>query len=628
MPAPAGAVILTTRRETMKSEIRLLSENVANMIAAGEVIERPASVVKELVENSLDAGAKRILVDVKTGGRKLIRVVDDGRGMNPDDALLSLERHATSKIRSETDLTTVGTMGFRGEALPAIASVSKMQIRTTRRDQVGGLHIRVQGGKVLEVKEEAVAPGTEIEVADLFFNTPGRRKFMRSPETELTHVVESVTRLALPRRDVFFRLRQDSKVLLQAPGGDSLLSRITTLLGPDAASDLIELNYEGRHFHLSGFISGPATTRSSSSHLFIYCNGRFLRDRMLTHAVNSGYRGHILKGRYPVAILLIDIPPELVDVNVHPTKSEVRFRKPSGVYEGIVSAVDKTLRARFGSQDQNPFSAPYHQSVDSSNDDATAAQNSRAGSSDELSRFVRARTSELFEHYPSPPTRHLDPVETVADAGSEIAEEASGSAPEKGAFSRLAIIGQLFNNYIVCETRDAGGMLVMIDMHAAHERILFEKLKKDYLSSTIPVQGQLIPVTLELRRAEAAALRKIQSGLKSVGIEVEAFGGNTFRIVAVPAICSASEAKTVLMECIDRFLEIGQNAPPDHIADGFLSVLACHSAVRSGQELTTAQMRDILCGMDAIENPGSCPHGRPTVWTIPMTEIEKRFKRR
>jgi DNA mismatch repair protein MutL len=614
----------------MKSEIRLLSEKVANMIAAGEVIERPASVVKELVENSLDAGAHRILVDLKVGGRKLIRVVDDGDGMSHDDALLALERHATSKIRSETDLTTVATMGFRGEALPAIASVARLNLRTAQREQASGIRIRVEGGKILEVVDEAVAPGTEMEIVDLFFNTPGRRKFMRSPETELTHIVEAVTRLALPRRDVFFRLRQDSKTLLQVPAGDSFIARVTTLLGPDASADLVELSFEGRHFGLTGFISGPMTTRSSSSHMFVYCNGRFLRDRMLTHAINSGYRGHILKGRYPVVILLIDIPPELVDVNVHPTKSEVRFRKPSGVYEGIVSAIDQTLRKRFGAAEKNPFSFPLTPSgqpayPQRSDDDALNRQNETLNA---ISRFGETGGASLFERYPQPATRHLDPV--YAKAGSADAQ----STPEKnqfpggGVFSRLAIIGQLFNNYIVCETREGGGSMVLIDMHAAHERIIFEKLKKDYLGSSIPVQGQLIPVTMELRRAEAAALRKIMSHLKSVGIEVEPFGGDTFRITGVPTILSTSEAQSVVTQCIDRFLEIGQNAPPDHIADNFLSVLACHSAVRSGQELTTMQMREILKGLDAVDNSGACPHGRPTIWTTSMIEIEKRFKRR
>jgi DNA mismatch repair protein MutL len=614
----------------MSGKVRLLSENVANMIAAGEVVERPASVVKELVENSLDAGAGRIHVDVVWGGRKLIRVTDDGEGMGADDALLALERHATSKIASESDLFSVATLGFRGEALPAIASISKLTLRTAIRSATSGTCVRVEGGTIQEVKEEAVPPGTDIEIAELFFNTPARRKFLRSPETELSHIVETFTRLALPKEGVFFRLRQEGKVLLQVPESADLQQRIAALLGPDAASGLVPIDKQATHFRVHGFISGPETTRSSPNHMFVYCNGRYLRDRLLTSALTTGYRGHILKGRYPVVALMIEIPAELVDVNVHPTKSEVRFRQPSGVYEGIVSAIDETLRNRFGIPDalfgQGAPVAPPAYSHAPAKTQETSTKEGIKRAIEEFSRGApQAQIS--FPQTREPGTREIDVRMRSAEEPSPALLEPEASMDE-GAFSGLAIVGQIFDNYIVCETRQNGGMMALIDAHAAHERILFEKLKSEYNASTISVQAQLLPVTFELRHAEAAALLKAMPALAKVGIEVEPFGGETFRITAIPAILSSGEAAGVVRECIELYLETGRGAALDRIADGFLSVVACHSAVRSGQELTVPQMREILRGMDRIAGPGSCPHGRPTFWTVPLLEIEKRFKRK
>ncbi len=634
----------------MSAKIRILSEIVANMIAAGEVVERPASVVKELVENSLDAGARRILIDVEHGGKKSIRVVDDGEGMSAEDALLALERHATSKIRSEKDLFSVVTMGFRGEAVPAIASVSRFTLRTATPGAAIGTRIAVEGGTVMEVAEEGVPTGTDITVADLFFNTPARRKFLRSPETELTHLVETLTRLALPRTGVFFRLRADGKTQLQVSEAASFPERIAQLLGEDATAGLVPIDHETSMFRLHGFVSSPHTTRSAASHLFVYCNGRFLRDRLITHAINTGYRGHLLRGRYPIVVLDIEIPPELVDVNVHPTKSEVRFRQPSGVYEGIVAAIDRTLRERFGSSETafglpatpvgpgrsvNPapwideFARPAP-TPDAMTDPAPPRSfeivRERDRVVDAINRLTMPGTRSFLDS-PTPGTRTIDVAERSRDDDSVEFGRTADDLHE-GVFGSMSIVGQVFDNYIVCETRQAGGMMVMIDAHAAHERILFEKLKADYFATRIPVQAQLIPITLNLRRVEAASLLKAIPALSKVGVEVEPFGGETFRITAIPTILSAGEAEAAVRECVERFLDSGQTAGLDHIADDFLSVVACHSAVRSGQELTTAQMREILRGLDRIRGSGSCPHGRPTLWTIPLLEIEKRFKRK
>ncbi|MCB1153566.1 DNA mismatch repair endonuclease MutL [bacterium] len=672
----------------MSTRIKLLSENVANMIAAGEVVERPASVVKELVENALDAEAARVHVDIEAGGRNLVRVTDDGIGMTQDDALLSLERHATSKILSEKDLFSVATMGFRGEAIPAIASVSKFTLRTCARGADAGTEIYVEGGTLMGVEPAAVPPGTEISVHRLFFNTPGRRKFLRSPETELTHVVETLTRLALPREGVFFRLRQEDKTLLQVARDADLPQRIASLLGPDAARSLVPLEYDGGPFRLSGYVSGPQTTRSNTANFFVYCNGRFLRDRLITHAINAGYRGHILKGRYPTVVLMIDIPAELVDVNVHPTKSEVRFRQPSGIYEGIVEAVDRTLRHRFGAPDARPaFSVPtanpgfgrppsppaavVGESAGTPNAapwpvshvEQTPAQGT-ALDADEyanapqvryvdahgpavadveesaeviqerqriqaaLERFATTqRTAPLFGDVPRPATRAED-VAVRVDADPNAPVGTTDAPDSYGVFSRFAIVGQVFANYILCETREGGGVLLMIDAHAAHERILFEKLKTEYEHAGVAVQRQLVPIVMELRPAEAKAVLKAQGELAKVGIDIEEFGQGTFRITGIPSLLSASQAEETVRECVDRLLEAGQNAPLTHVTDDFLSTVACHSAVRSGQELTVGQMREILRGLDRIDGSGSCPHGRPTVWSIPLMEIEKRFKRR
>ncbi|MBZ0272807.1 DNA mismatch repair endonuclease MutL [bacterium] len=606
-------------------KVRLLTENVANMIAAGEVVERPASVVKELVENALDAGATRVMVDVQIGGRRSIRVADDGHGMDEDDALLALERHATSKISDERDLFAVRSFGFRGEALAAVASVSRFTMRTARAGAQAGTRIVVEGGRVREVVKEGGPPGTDIEVRDLFFNTPARRKFLRSPETELTHIVDAVTRVALVHEGVFFRLRADGKTLLQVPQAADLAQRASILLGPDAAAGLVRLTAERPRVRLEGYLSGPQTTRSTPGYYFVYCNGRYLRDRLITHAISTGYRGHILKGRYPVVLLKLDVPSELVDVNVHPTKTEVRFRDGSSVFEAIVSAIDATLRDRFGAA-ENPFepairSAPRPASFGGGGE-------STAWPERESGEPGPAFTAPLFHEAPPPETDEAEVAKRPdADPGAPMFREGHDEEPEAGPFSRLAIVGQMFRNYIVCESAESGGMMVMIDAHAAHEKILFEKLRVQYETNRIPVQAQLVPIRLDLRRAESDALKKCAGALLAVGIEVEEFGGDTWRIVAIPSILSGGEAEGAVRECVERWLETGQGGSPAP-ADRFLSVVACHSAVRSGQELTVAQMREILRGLDRTRGAASCPHGRPTFWYVPLMEIEKRFKRR
>ncbi len=620
------------------SRIKILPESITNKIAAGEVVERPASVVKELVENALDAGSTEITVEIEGGGRRLIRVSDNGSGMSRDDALLALERHATSKIASDSDLFNLATLGFRGEALPSIASVSRCTICSRERGSLAGTEIYAEGGRIRDVKEFGMAEGTVITVRNLFFNTPARLKFMKSPETEAGHVGELLTRLALSRSNVRFTYLNDGKVVFRALPG-TLESRAAELLGKRLARDLYTLEYSDGPVSLHGLVGGPAGSRSSSSSLYTYINGRFVRDRVVQHSILNAYRQVLERGRYPVVVLFIDLPTADVDVNVHPTKHEVRFREQGRIHDIIQGGIEAAIRSapwltegKVASHAAAPVSAGQEMVTR-----VREALQSYAQTPHRQESFPRswsgghvaasAMTSgPQVEPHAAKEVRTLFPG-TVGrtDIVPAPPEQPTSDQPHgEGYFSALTVIGQFNAAYLICQD---GTDLVIIDQHAAHERVAFERLRAEYGAGGIERQGLLFPESLELSPAHGAIASENEQELIRLGFELEHFGGKTWLLKAVPRhIAQLPPARTV-QDILEELQGVGRSRSVSDLTEELLATIACHSVVRGRQSLSLAEIRELFRQMDAIDFATRCPHGRPVVTAITLSEIEKMFKR-
>ncbi len=609
----------------MSARIRILPENLTNKIAAGEVVERPASVVKELVENALDSGCGEVMVEIEAGGKRLIKVSDDGCGMSREDALLSLERHATSKIASDSDLFSLATLGFRGEAIPSISSVCRFTLATRERGRFEGTEIYAEGGRIKEVKARGMAEGTVAEVRNLFFNTPGRLKFMKSNETEAGHVGDLMVRLAISRPEVRFTYTNDGRTVFRALNGD-LRQRIVTLLGPARAARLhpVEAGHGGTR--ITGLVAGPDSSWSSAAHLYTYINGRFIRDRVVQHAVLQAYRNLMERGRYPLVVLFIDIPPGEVDVNVHPTKHEVRFREQSAVHDAIQAAVASVLRA-----------APWLNSGKT----ATPRRSPSA-----VSEERAASVAEALARYSQEPERQQRLIGTgkggygvpgavcgkqSADPGpndnspeSAIREPRSAIGSPAGFFSQLSVIGQFNAAYILCQE---GTDLLLIDQHAAHERIMFERLKAQFRAGGVETQGLLFPETVELSFRESAALAEHLESLTRLGFAPEPFGGATWLLKGVPMALSGSDYLRTFRDILEELASLGRSRSFNDALENILARVACHGAVRGTRPLAEPEIRALFAGMDTVDFASNCPHGRPVTCRITLGEIEKMFKR-
>ncbi|MDK9717113.1 MAG: DNA mismatch repair endonuclease MutL [Trichlorobacter sp.] len=587
----------------MAPRVRILSESLANKIAAGEVVERPASVVKELLENALDAGATDIRLEINAGGRRLIRVIDNGHGMSREDALLALERHATSKITSDHDLETIATLGFRGEALPSIASVSRLRLKSRTSDSIEGAEIALEGGVVRSVTACGMAVGTELTVEQLFFNTPARLKFLRSAETEAAHVGDLMVRMAISRPDVSFSYQNDGRELLRV-SPSSLQQRLQKLVARDA--DLFPVAGETAAARISGFLAAPSAARSTTAAMFTYINGRFVRDKVIQHAIMQAFRPILEKGRYPLVALFIELPTGEVDVNVHPTKHEVRFRRQSQVHDTIAGVLEEVLRESPWLQRREvlPPSAGLH--------GHTPLQTHRAGVQQALDRFMAAPPSAAPRVY-EPATVYQPPPEQPAAATTDC-----------GYFSSLSVIGQFRAAYILCQADDR---LVIIDQHAAYERVRFEQLKAGFATGGIESQRLLLPDTLELSFSEADTLRRYLNLLEPLGFELEEFGGQTWRINAVPRIVAEQKHCGLLRDLLAELAEQGSSSSFDLVRDDLLARVACHSVVRGTHPLDRRQMEELLKAMDATDFSAHCPHGRPVSHEIPLRELEKFFNR-
>jgi DNA mismatch repair protein MutL len=601
--------------------IRLLSETVASQVAAGEVVERPASVIKELVENSLDAGARNIDVAIRRGGISLVRVIDDGCGMDRDDALLSLERHATSKIRSAADLQAVATLGFRGEALPSIASVSRFRLTTRESGAIAGTEIIVNGGKIDVVRDGGEAPGTQVEVRSLFYNLPARRKFLRSENTESRNIEHQIHLQAIGHPEIGFSLMRDDRILFQLPATATLGDRIRDLYGVELLQRLVEVNGAASpKIGISGFIGQAGLSRQTRSQQLVFVNGRAIESSLITGAVREGYHTALMKGQYPVTFLFVELDPAAVDVNVHPAKREVRFRDPNGVREAVVRCIQQTLEhARANWQEK--FSAPIRP-------EPAATVSAKAVPDLSLRSEV---TAPEATHRELP---HLGAVAGVADPGRAPERRFdSGVAPAlqpqqrvtKPAQQQFEIIGVLSKLYVLME--NANG-LVLVDQHAAHERVLFEELRRRMEQQGVPTQKLLLPQTFDVPPRDADWIEQNLSVLQRMGIGIESFGPDTFKIDSLPSFLDVSDAAQFMRKVIDDLKSAGSSASPMRLGEEMIATSVCRHAVKAHDPLGYPEVEKLIRDLLDCDLPYCCPHGRPTMIQISLAELEKKFGRK
>lgn len=618
----------------MASRIHILPENLCNKIAAGEVVERPASVVKELVENSLDAGAGEISIEIEKGGRKLIRVTDDGCGMGKEDLFLCLERHATSKIASDDDLFRLRTLGFRGEALPSIASVARMVLRSRPADVEEGMELIVDCGQIRKTASCGMAPGTVIEVRDLFYRLPARRKFLRRDETELAHVGDVVTKMALAHPGVQFRLLHQGRSLVDVRRNENLRTRVAGLLGRQVAGQLLELDSDGPDGRVHGLVAPPDLSRATSGAMFTFVNGRAIRDKVVQHAVMEAYRTLLPRGRYPILVLFLDIDPAEVDVNVHPTKHEVRFRRQGQIHDFILASLRQTLRG--GEWLSAPVAADGVEvgevrAPDPTSEKPGTRDGYRERIQETLDRYGRRVEKGSFDGE-SPPGRHLGIAGTGAGAAeqppSHKKENAVAASPSgegaAGFFTGLRYLGQYRDSYLLCQDGDD---LVIIDQHAAHERIGFERLKQGWLAGRVESQSLLFPPVMELNRSESDLVQKHLDDFARFGFELEPFGGHSWVLKAIPQILAKDDAEGLVRDVIDELADLGQSSKLEDAIDKVLITMACHSMVRANQSLSEEQVAALLRQLDTVDFGSHCPHGRPVMHRFRLGEIERLFHR-
>jgi len=656
------------------SKIRVLPDSLANKIAAGEVVERPASIVKELIENSIDAGAKKIEVAIESGGRRLIRISDDGEGMSRDDAILAFERHATSKLKTAEDLEAIITLGFRGEALASIASVAKVRLRTQGTDDLVGTEIEISGGRMLHVRDCAFARGAEFDIRDLFFNVPARRKFLKSEATESYHIANLVTHYALANPQLAFTLTNNGRESIRVTPAANLRERAYQLFGGEFIGDLIEVLSESGEMRLRGYVSSPSATRTTRDSQYFFINGRYVRDKVIGKALGEAYRAMIPSGVYPSAMLLIEMPPHEVDVNVHPAKTEVRFVRSAIVYDLIRDGV----RAAIGSAKAaiTPFAETKLEPVTTGSFESSLPRFD--GSAPPLPRPSKEELRSAFRLQAPPAPRPTIPQqqkidlsfqpqaeeiefptteEQAADSFNKTFEESV--APAEPAPAPLAIyghrigclgtrgadtsnsqlkpagnlsliadevnpLGQMHNSFIIATDRTG---LLLIDQHVAHERILFEQHWRALRNKKVDTQRLLIPETLDLSPAQAATFDQLLPELEQNGFELGRLSGRTIAIKAVPAMLTGGAAQSLLVELLDAIEDDRRGLSLDELQAEIAASLACRAAIKINMPLAPEKMFWLVDELLKMENPATCPHGRPIILRITAREIEKGFQR-
>lgn len=598
--------------------VRVLPDALSNQIAAGEVVERPASVVKELVENALDAGATRVVVEIGEGARDLT-VTDDGCGMSREDAETAVRRFATSKIASLDDLHQIGTFGFRGEALPSIASVSRFVMETCLQGEATGTRLEIEGGRLVSVKEFACPKGTRIQVGDLFFNTPARLKFLKTAPYEIRMAIQGVARIALATTGTGFKVLDRGKVALQMSPDATLVERVGAVLGVEAARGMFGFEGSSNGLRATGLAGAPELARSNARDLLVYVNGRSVKERTATAACIEAYRSLLPHGRYPLAVILLDVPLEMVDVNVHPAKTEVRFARTDDVWRSVHRGIENALReapwAR-GSAGRVPSASPVQGTLPAGAVPQPGLPGTalypHASPAGEPSRVYRLVSGNVAAPMTGPQTQPL--------------ASAIGDDDDPRTFFRsVRVYGQYQATYLLGERN---GELVLIDQHAAHERVMFEKLRAAASSNAIPVQRLLVPQVVELPAADARAAADLLPLLAKTGLEAEPFGERAVVVRAVPAALARLDPGKLLKDALDEIAGQGRSGTMSDRVDDVLARMACHSAVRAGDVLSSEEVSKLLADMDGIDFAANCPHGRPVVVRFPVEEVEKWFERR
>jgi DNA mismatch repair protein MutL len=659
--------------------IRVLSDQVANQIAAGEVVERPASVVKELLENALDAGATRIRIEVEAGGRKLIRIVDNGCGMGKDDALLAFERHATSKLRTSDDLLSIATLGFRGEALPSIASVARLTLETRAADDEAGTLVEIAGGNILRVEEAGLPPGTTIAIRELFFNTPARRKFLKSESTELAHIAALVTHYALAQPQRHFELHTTTQALLVAPAVANAGERLFQIFGAETAGLMIpttaEMDFtraglpepppwkreedwepaDPGFIRISGFVSKPELQRLNRNSVYVFVNGRLIRDRLVLHALTEAYRNIIPPTSYPVVLLFLEMPPREVDVNVHPAKTEVRFRQPTFVHDFIRDTTRTTLmQARPAASFASALTgAPYAGASASllldvsplpgaPSDPVFAPNRAPEGFGGFSEGQPMGEDHERFDPRPvavaeSPGRLSFDGAglrvgepthreETAMNGAPSLPAARSGviEAPTLASLSTLKPLGQIRDSFILAVNEEG---LWIIDQHVAHERVLFEKVMRERNTEQVQRQRLLMPLLVDLLPAQMVTFARIAEELERNGFEAEPFGPRTLAVKAAPVGLEGRELEQMIEDVLAGEDRLGQVENAESRRRRIAASIACHAAVKINMPLDRAKIEWLLTELGKTEHPTSCPHGRPIALRYSHKEIERAFQR-
>src|SRR5579872_266770 len=629
--------------------IRILSDTVANKIAAGEVVERPASVVKELLENSLDAGANEFRIEVEAGGRRLIRLADDGSGMLRDDALLAFERHATSKLADVKDLLSIATLGFRGEALPSIASVSRLLLETRSPEEQSGTAVEFAGGKLLRCDEAALGAGTTITIRDLFFNVPARKKFLRSEQTEIAHIASLVTHYSLAHHNKTFLLRHNNAELLSVTPVATLRERVFQVFGSQILDDLVDLGDRDRsvnmptdpgepqftrRFRLRGFVSGPQVQKLNRNSIYLFVNGRLIRDRLLLHAISAAYHNLMPPACYPFALLFLDCDAEEVDVNVHPSKTEVRFRHSSFVHDFVRDAVRDQLVAH---RPASSISLPPQPAAELPFSEFTQriVNEQWSGGFDSAA----ANPSERIEDLPTftlRPTDAVTPRFNFTDAAPERIESLplpdthgslrvdSEGANSLGALPELRPLGQIHDSFIIAAGRDG---LWIIDQHVAHERILFEKVLRQQAENRVESQQLLMPIVVQLTAAQQIEYARIAEELHHSGFDTEPFGRRTIAIKSAPADVGPGDIERLVLEILEIAEKESRKVSLDDLRRAMAATIACRAAIKVNMRLDHTKIDWLLKALAATDCPMSCPHGRPIALRYSTRDILKSFHR-
>lgn len=621
--------------------IQILSETLINKIAAGEVVERPASVVKELVENAIDAGGDQIFVTVDNGGKTFISVLDNGKGMSEEDANLSIERHATSKISTNQDLENISTMGFRGEALAAISAVSRFELTTCGDEIAGGYQLRMEGGKIIHTARMGFPQGTRIVVEDLFFNTPARQKFMKSANTEFGHIHDLIVRLALGNPHIQFRLTHNKNLILNIPKETDYRNRIAHCFGNEVAESLIECSHEESYLSFNGFISDPTRSRQSKRWQHTFVNGRYVKCQTINHGIYEGYKTLLMKGLHPMFFMHLNLSPSEVDVNVHPAKTEIRLKNANLVHTIFSSQVSKLLklqdRSTMLTRSQPPITEDKEVQAPKPDQKETRepAKNDPVlftGVDDQLG-FETEAPSRKDENASASDQTFLktDPEETQLDQDPFAFTPAVGlkqavdvPLDEPSSDLPLTVLGQFQTKYIVAQGENK---LILIDQHAAHERIRFEEIKQQFFDQQIQTQPLLVPVMIELPPQDGLLLEQYQESWTKLGFTIDHFGGNDYSVKEIPMILKDSDIGAVIKDVLDEMSQFGKSGKLETFFNEVFEKMACHSAIRAAQPLSREEMVALVKQLVKYDISLHCPHGRPVWIEFSLEELDRRFKR-